>query len=274
MFMQNPSLIRICSAQISSIWEEPEKTLEKAGILVRHAAASGAALICFPEQFATGWDPQSSRNTQDLDGSIVTGLRKLAQKHRISILGSFRQTGQSLPRNTAVVIADDGRVLAMYSKIHLFSPGNEQSGYAQGNDLGIFPLGPVTCGIAICYDLRFPEIFRLYAQKGVQVVFVPAAWPAQRLRHWELFITARAAENQMYIIGVNTTGTTPVDTYPGNSMTADPNGTVISRANEAEQLVFTDIDPAAVTTTRLHLPVEKDRRDALYHSLAHETSER
>lgn len=272
--MQSPSVVRICSAQSSSIWEEPEKTLEKAGILVRHAAGSGASLICFPEQFATGWDPASSRNIQDLNGSIVSGLRGLAQKSRISILGSFRQSGDSLPRNTAIVIGSDGRVLATYSKIHLFSPGNEQSGYAPGNELGLFSLGPLRCGIAICYDLRFPEIFRLYAQKGAQVVFVPAAWPAQRLRHWELFITARAAENQIYVVGVNTTGTTPVDTYPGNSMTVDPNGTVISRANDAEQLVFADLDPAAVTTTRFHLPVEKDRRDALYRSLAHETSER
>ena len=72
------------------------------------------------------------------------------------------------------------------------------------------------CGIAICYDLRFPDLFRIYAQKGVQVVFVPAAWPQKRINHWELFITARAAENQMYIVGVNTTGITPVDTYPGS----------------------------------------------------------
>jgi omega-amidase len=271
--METSSPVRICSAQISSIWEEPDQTLEKAGMLIRHAAASGAALICFPEQFATGWDPESQINIQDMNGHIVSGLQKLAQKNRISILGSFRQNGDSLPRNTAVVIAGDGRVLATYAKMHLFSPGNEQAGFTPGNELGLFPLRPFTCGIAICYDLRFPELFRLYAQKGAGVVFIPAAWPARRVRAWELFIAARAAENQMYVVGVNTTGTTPVDTYPGNSMTADPHGTIISRANDAEQLVFTDIDPAAVTTARLHLPVEKDRRDALYRSLAYQNSE-
>ena len=91
-----------------------------------------------------------------------------------------------------------------------------RTGFSPGSELGIFTLGPLTCGIAICYDLRFPELFRIYAQKGVQVVFVPAAWPQKRINHWELFITARAAENQMYVVGVNTTGVTPVDTYAGS----------------------------------------------------------
>jgi omega-amidase len=266
--MQDPSGIRICSAQVASIWEEPAKTLEKAGILIRHAASSGAAIICFPEQFATGWDPESGKNLQDTSGLIVSSLREYARTHQIAVIGSFRSQGDPLPENTAVVIDKDGRILTTYSKIHLFSPGNEQVGFSPGSELGIFTLGPFTCGIAICYDLRFPDLFRIYAQKGVQVVFVPAAWPQKRINHWELFITARAAENQMYVAGVNTTGVTPVDTYAGSSMTADPHGTIISRANDAEQLVFADLDPALVETARRSFPVDLDRKDALYKALS------
>ena len=266
--MQNPSVVRICSAQIASIWEEPEKTLQKADMFIQHAAISGADLICFPEQFATGWDPESCRNIQDVNGQIVSALKKSARKNRISIIGSFRENSEPHPRNTAVVIGNDGRVITTYSKIHLFSPGNEHTGFVPGDKLGLFSLGPLTCGIAICYDLRFPELFGLYAQKGAHLVLVPAAWPAQRVKHWELFITARAAENQLYVVGVNTTGTTPVDTYPGNSLSADPHGAIVSRANEAEQLIFTDIDPALVIRVRHHFPVEKDRRDNLYRSLS------
>jgi omega-amidase len=272
--METQPFVRICSAQITSIWEDPDKTLEKAGLLIRHAAVSGAAMICFPEQFATGWDPESHENVQDVNGHIVSSLRELARKNQISILGSFRKRGDPLPKNTAIVISHDGHVLAAYSKIHLFSPGKEHTGFEPGNDLGIFPLGPMICGIAICYDLRFPELFRLYAQKGAQVVFVPAAWPTQRIKHWELFITARAAENQMYVVGVNTTGITPVDSYSGNSMTADPHGAIISRANDAEQLIFTDLDPSIVVTTRRQFPVEKDRKDTLYRTLSRDTRER
>lgn len=266
--MQNPSSVRICSAQIAGIWEEPEKTLKKAGVFIQHAAASGAALICFPEQFATGWDPESGKNLEDLNGLIVSSLRAYARNNQIAVIGSFRKQGNPLPENTAVVINKEGLILTTYSKVHLFSPGNEQNGFSPGSKLGVFTLGPLTCGIAICYDLRFPDLFRIYAQKGVQVVFVPAAWPQKRMNHWELFITARAAENQMYVAGVNTTGITPVDTYSGSSMTADPHGTIISRANDAEQLVFTDLDPVLVEKARQSFPVEKDRKDALYRTLS------
>lgn len=253
---------------MASVWEEPEKTLEKAGMLIRHAAASGADLICFPEQFATGWDPHPTKNIQDIHGSIVSALRVYAKDNGIGILGSFRQAHTPLPKNTAVAIGKDGRILSTYSKIHLFSYGHEDEGTSPGTELGVFSLGSLTCGIAICYDLRFPDLFRLYARSGVQVVFVPAAWPGVRTRHWELFIQARALENQMYIVGVNTTGRTPVENYSGNSVTADPHGIVVSRANDAEQLLFTDLDPAVVDSARSLFPVEKDRKDALYRSLS------
>lgn len=266
--MQNPSSVRICSAQIACVWEEPEKTLKKAGVFIRHAATSGAALICFPEQFATGWDPESGKNLEDINGLIVSTLRMYARTNRIAVIGSFRKQGSPLPENTAVAINDKGQILTTYSKVHVFSPGNEQRGFSPGSDLGLFTLGPLSCGIAICYDLRFPDLFRIYAQKGVQVVFVPAAWPQKRINHWELFISARAAENQMYVAGVNTTGKTPVDTYSGSSMTADPHGTIISRVNDAEQLLFTDLDPVLVEKARQSFPVEKDRKDALYRTLS------
>jgi predicted amidohydrolase len=263
----NNHSIRVCSAQIASVWEDPEKTLGKAETFIRHAADCGAKLICFPEQFATGWDPRPCKNVQDIHGSIISSLQAYAKEYRIGIIGSLREAHDPLPKNTAVAIGRDGRILANYAKMHLFSFCHEHEATSPGIDLGIFTFDSLSCGIAICYDLRFPELFRIYAQKGVHAVIVPAAWPQSRIRHWELFITARAAENQMYILGVNTTGTTPVDRYSGASMTADPQGTIISRAGDAEQLLFTEIDPAEVENTRHLFPVEKDRKDALYHSL-------
>jgi omega-amidase len=259
--------IRICSAQISSIWEDPEKTLEKAEGFIAYAASNGARLICFPEQFATGWDPASEKNVQDFRGGIITCLQACAKANRIAVIGSLRESSAPYPKNTAVAIGSNGNILSTYSKIHLFSPAGEDEHFISGTDLGIFSIGSLDCGSAICYDLRFPSLFRVYAQKGVQVVFVPAAWPESRIRHWELFIRARAAENQIYVVGVNTTGTTPVDRYCGSSIAADPHGMIISRANEAEQLLFIELEPAAVAAARAALPVEKDRKDALYHAL-------
>jgi omega-amidase len=265
---QNPDkCIRVCSAQLSSFWEDPEKNLEKAEGFIAHASRCGAQLICFPEQFATGWDPLSGKNVQNIKGDIITRLQVCAKTNKIAVIGSLREASSPYPKNTSVTIGNDGGIISTYSKIHLFSPAKEDEFFIPGMDLGIFPLGTLTCGLAICYDLRFPELFRIYAQKGVRAVFVPAAWPASRVRHWELFIQARAAENQMYVIGVNTTGTTPVDRYSGSSMAADPHGTIISRANEAEQLLFIELNPAEVALARATLPVENDRKDTLYHTL-------
>ena len=173
--MAERKTVRICSAQISGIWEDPQKTLENAGVFIRHAAASGADLICFPEQFATGWDPRSGKNIQGIDGLIVTSLREMAKENAIAILGSFRERHDPLPKNTAVAIGSNGSILGTYAKMHLFSHGEEHKGFSPGTGLGIFTIESLRCGIAICYDLRFPDLFRIYAQNGVQAVFIPAA---------------------------------------------------------------------------------------------------
>jgi predicted amidohydrolase len=271
--MADQKMVRICSAQISSIWEDPYKTLKKAETFIHHAAVSGADLICFPEQFATGWDPRSGKNLQNSDGMIISSLRVMAKENGIGILGSFRERYDPLPKNTVVAIGDDGRILGTYAKMHLFSPGEENEGFTPGSELGLFTIGSLRCGIAVCYDLRFPDLFRIYAQNGVHAVFVPAAWPKTRIRHWELFIQARALENQIFVTGINTTGITPVDSYEGASMTADPHGTIICRANEAEQLLFCDLDPSAIDKARKELPVARDRKDHVYERLGKKADE-
>jgi predicted amidohydrolase len=252
--------MKCCSAQVSSVWEQPQKTLERAERCVRAAAAAGASLVCFPEQFATGWDPLSGQNVENMNGEIVTALRSLAREYSLAIIGSFREQAVPQPRNTAIAISAEGETLAVYAKIHLFSPAHENEAFTPGTGPASFVLDGVRCGIAICYDLRFPPLFRTYAEAGVHAVFVPAAWPASRARHWELFIAARAAENQMYIAGVNTHGTNPVDRYGGASLTADPEGTVIARAGDGEELLFFEVDPSAADALRQRFPVGADYR--------------
>lgn len=260
-------LMKCCSAQVSSCWEEPEKTVKKIEPCIQRAAAAGARIIAFPEQFATGWDPCSTRHIQDSSGTIVSGLKKYAQEYSIAILGSFRNRREPLPANSAFVADTDGSVSALYAKMHPFTLVHEERCYGAGDDIAVFELDGMKFGIAICYDLRFPSLFQLYAKKGACGVFVPSAWPASRIRHWELFITARAVENQMYIIGINTTGKTPVDHYAGASITADPDGNIIARAGEGDELLFSDLDPAKVQDSRRRFPSHKDQRTELYHRL-------
>lgn len=262
--------MKCCSAQVASCWEDAGGTLAKVAPCIRRAAEGGASLIAFPEQFATGWDPCSHRNIQDITGSIISALREQARENTIAILGSFREAGSPRPYNTAVAIGKDGGILARYTKVHTFAPAREDTCYAPGSDLGIFEIEGVRLGIAICYDLRFPELFRLYAGRGVHGVIVPSAWPEGRLRHWELFIQTRAAENQIYIVGINTTGINPVDTYAGSSMTAGPDGSILARAGDSETLLFCELDAAAVGDVRREFPVHKDKRTDLYRKLGTE----
>ena len=254
-------VMKCCSAQIAAVWESPWETLKKTERCIRSAVSAGASLICFPEQFATGWDPLSRKNSEEMNGETVTTLRALAQKYSVTVIGSFRERFTPKPRNTAVAISSDGEILATYSKIHLFTPTHEDDAFTPGTVPGSFGLEGVRCGIAICYDLRFPGLFRTYAEMGIHCVFVPAAWPASRSHAWELFITTRAAENRMYVAGVNTAGTNPVDRYSGASMTADPEGTIIARAGDQEELIFFGIDPSVGDALREQFPVGNCHKD-------------
>jgi len=259
--------MKICTAQMASEWENPGANLEKAAHFAGAARAEGADLICFPEQFVTGWSPHSARLAEGPDGRTVRSLRDLARDHSIYVVGSCIQKHDPNPLNTSIAIDPRGEVVASFSKIHPFSPGGEDLHYDPGDHLSVFVAGDVQFGIAICYDLRFAPLFRAYALGGVHAVLVPSAWPCSRIHAWDTLIQARALDNQFYVIGCNPTGTTPVDRYCGHSLSADPRGRVIAKGGEGEEMVFTDVNPAVVETTRARMPVERDIRPELYHRL-------
>jgi omega-amidase len=260
----------IHGVQMAAVWERPEKTLDLAESWVKEASSAGGELVCFAEQFATGWDPSSHNHVQERDGPIVGGLKALAREYGIAILGSFREKHDPLPRNTCIVVDGEGHELASYSKCHLFSPGGEDRYFAPGQSPAIFELHGTRFGIAICYDLRFGILFHYYASVGVDVMLVPAAWPASRMDHWQLFIRARALEGQAYVIGINTTGRTPVDVYCGGSMAAGPAGEIVSGLGEEEGLLAVKCDRASLEAARRSLPVSRDRRPDLYQRLIKE----
>jgi len=259
--------MKVCTAQMASSWEDPAANLAKASRLAGSAAKDGARLICFPEQFVTGWSPHSARFAEEPDGPTVRALRALARDHSIFLVGSYVERHEPRPLNTSLAIDPRGDVVASFSKIHPFSPGGEDLHYDPGDHLSVFTAEGVRFGIAICYDLRFGPLFRAYALAGVHGVLVPSAWPCSRIHAWDTLIQARAIDHQFYIIGCNPTGTTPVDRYCGHSLSADPRGRVISRGGEGEELVFTDVRVADVEAARARMPVEKDYRPELYHRL-------
>ncbi|MBN1167290.1 MAG: carbon-nitrogen hydrolase family protein [Methanospirillaceae archaeon] len=256
--------VRIAAAQMQPCWEDPKAGLEKAEECIRIAAREGASFIIFPEQFATGWDPESHRHIQALDGEIITALQGFARKYAIAILGSVREIHDPLPRNTAVAIDNTGAILASYAKIHLFSPAGEDKWYNPGDALGIFSLNDFRIGIAVCYDLRFADLFSLYRDAGVTLLVVPSSWPAERQDHFLLLSKTRAVEFQMYIAAVNITGTTPQDRYCGGSQVINPLGECIASADDREMILLADLFPEPVADLRKKFPIAADRRTDLY----------
>lgn len=255
----------LCTAQITPCWKDPTATLFRMRDKIAQAVECDASCIVFPEQVTTGWDPTDSvSGVQNEEGIIISTLRRYARDFSIVILGSYREKNYPKPRNTVVAIGSDGEILARYSKIHLFSPAGEDVFYDAGESIAVFQINGCKCGIAICYDLRFADLFRVYRDAGVQVMLVPSAWPSSRMHHFELFITSRAAEFQMYVAGINTIGTTPVDTYTGGSLIAGPDGEILTRGVEGEELVFTELNPEHVDKIRRDFPVYLDRRESVY----------
>jgi omega-amidase len=260
-------VVKIALAQVTPVWEDPGATLRKVEPLIAKAAAEGALIVCFPEQFATGWDPGSGTNSQALDGDIFHTLSGYAKRHNIAVLGSLRLQEEGKLFNACIVAGRDGSLLAGYRKVHLFSPLMEGASYQQGENIATFRIGDMTFGIAICYDLRFAPLFRVYASAGADCMLVPSAWPASRMDVWELFIRTRAIENQMFVAGINTVGITPVDLYSGNSIVAGPTGNIIVRASDAEGVFFADLDPEVIRQARMAMNVEGDRQTGLYHEM-------
>jgi omega-amidase len=254
-------------AQFAGIWEEPEDSLQKAAICVERAAGEGLSIVCFPEQFATGWNPAAAQHIESIDGYIVSELRRLARTNGLAIVGSFRERTTDKPKNTCIAIGSSGDILARYAKIHLFSSGGEDAAFSPGDRIGIFAVDGMTFGLAVCYDLRFPEIFSAYARAGTQCVVVPSAWPCRRVHHFQLFVRARSLENQFYVAGVNTVGMTPVDVYCGGTCVANPSGDIIAAGSADEDLIVAQLDRDAITRARSRLSTVSDRREDLYQRL-------
>lgn len=261
-------MTKITLAQVGGGRGSTLERLEAADRMAGEAGAAGASLICFPEQFVTGWIPEvPSGSGEPLDGPLTAAFSRIAEENGIAVAGSVVEAGRERrPKNTVVVLGEDGELLAAYAKIHLFSPEAEDRHYTAGDRIATFTVDGTKFGIAVCYDLRFPELFRIYALAGAECMLVPAAWPCSRLSHWETLILARALENRYYVAGINTAGR-PGAPWCGGSLAADPDGTIIGRCGAGEETLTVEVDPAAVYDARSSIPSLSDRRSDLYHRL-------
>ncbi|MDD4300313.1 MAG: carbon-nitrogen hydrolase family protein [Methanomicrobium sp.] len=256
--------LNICFAQVNPVWECPEINLAKASLLAEEAASNDSDIIIFPEQSATGWDPLSDKFRSDIFGEIPSEFSRIAKEYGIGVLGSFRESLDDRTCNTSVFFDNAGRKLCSYSKIHLFTPGKENRYYSPGEKPCVFEYRNIKFGLSVCYDLRFPDLYSYYSKCGCECVFIQAAWPKLRMKHWETFIHSRAAENQYFAAGINTAGKTPVDEYCGGSLLISPDGGTLMKADEDEGLFYGEIDTKSVEEARKNFSTLSDRRDDLY----------
>jgi omega-amidase len=234
--------------------------------MVKEAARRGAQLVVFPELWSTGYDlKRAAQYATAVDQGLFAEIAGLARQHKIAIAGSqLSQMGEGRYGNTAVYFDPNGENLGTYSKVHLFGPMQEIEYLSAGNSLTVVDTGWGKAGLAICYDLRFPELFRAYALAGVQALILVAEWPRPRLAHWRTLLRARAIENQMFIIACNRVGKTGSTAFFGHSCLLDPCGEVIIEAGDGAGLYTADLEMDQLTAVRESMPVFADRRPEVY----------
>jgi predicted amidohydrolase len=241
-----------------------EANAERAFALLREAAGRGAALCVLPEMWSTGFAydrlPVLARSTPE----ILHGLRALASEKRLVIAGSLPERAGRHVYNTLHVINASGAVTGQYRKAHLFQPSGEHLHFGKGSkaEVALTDLGAV--GPLICYDLRFPELSRKYFLEGATLFCVSAQWPAVRKAHWELLNTARAVENQLFVVASNAVGRSGDFQFSGGSLIVSPWGERLAYAGEEEGLAMATIDPSQVAEVRRRIPCAQDRNERAY----------
>lgn len=263
--------MKLALAQFEVQRGDPSANLETIRALVAQAKVQGAQAVFLPEMCTTGFDWK--RNLELLGDAAAhrAHISSLAQEFDIAICGSFlEQTELGRAANTLSYFECSGAVVAQYRKVHLFTLFGEQKHVETGEAIVTADTEIGRIGCSVCYDLRFPELFRKCALDGAVIQVLPAAFPHPRLAHWRTLIQARAIENQSYFIATNQCGVEGHGSavgeahYFGHSMVVDPWGEILLEADESEGVYLVDIDISQVAKTRARLTALKDRRPELY----------
>ncbi|USB34822.1 carbon-nitrogen family hydrolase [Paenibacillus sp. YPG26] len=223
-------------------------------------------VIVLPEMWNTGYALTEIHELADLQGLETRAwLSDFAREYGVHVVGgSVAQKTEGNVRNTTYIFNRQGELAGEYSKIHLFRLMEEEKHLTAGDRRVTFEIDGTTAASSICYDIRFPELARSLALNGAKALFVPAEWPHPRIHHWRTLLTARAIENQMFVIACNRVGVSGKDSFFGHSMIIDPWGEIIAEGGEGEEIVTGQIDLSVVDEVRKRIPIFEDRRPELY----------
>lgn len=257
--------LTIALAQMDVPPGRAERNLARAREFAAQAGEAGADLLLLPELWLHGYDLERAKTwAAPLGEGGFAEMASMAQENQLYLAGSTLESHEAGVSNTAALYGPDGELLGSYRKMHLFRLMEEHKHLTPGTHATLCdtPWGPI--GLGICYDLRFPELFRTMALAGARLFLVPAQWPVKRLEAWLLLARARAAENELIVAACNRVGTDGDVTFPGRSTVVDPWGNVILEGDDQEGLLMARADLREIEKARRYLTVYQDRRSAAY----------
>jgi omega-amidase len=247
--------MHVFAVQPDIVWEEKGTNFSRITNLLKSVAVANDSLIVLPEMFSTGFSMNLGVTCQKDEREDEAFLQALARNHHSFVIGGVVSSGTpGKGRNEAVLFSPDGALLARYAKMHPFTLGGEADGHNAGSEIVVSRCAAFDLAPFICYDLRFPEVFRAAAARGANLFVVMALWPVKRQRHWLTLLQARAIENQAYVVGVNRVGVEPNYSYAGRSVVVDPHGIIIADAGEREGVLTARLDLEIVRAWRSDFP--------------------
>lgn len=270
--------MKVAIFQPDTVWQDTAANFRKLDQMLDSVAAKQPELVVVPEMFASGYTNNISF-MEPAEGPTFQFLKDLAVRRKMFVHGTFPETcdlehsqgttpeGDAKGYNASVVFDPSGKLLCRYHKMHPFTLVKEHHYYNRGDVLPVFELGDFNAATPICYDLRFPEIFRQAMFRGANLFIVPANWPVERQHHWRSLAIARAIENLSYVIAINRVGSGGGLNFAGPSMVISPAGDILLETDGTEQIAVIDIEASEIKKTRDRFGFLNDVRVDLYPDL-------
>ena len=250
--------MKIALAQYNPVWENKDENKEK--ILKMLSGVEQVDLIIFPEMSLTGFSMEPKKIGEGIGGASFRFFSELAMNNKANIMAGIVEKRKDRFYNTLIHIKPDGSLTKLYRKIHPFSYSGEEKYYHAGVRPAMCTIRNWKIGLSICYDLRFPELFRKYGKKCAHLIVNIANWPDTRIEHWRTLLKARAIENQCYIAAVNRVGDDSKLHYIGFSSIFDPMGKEIVSVENDEKLIITEVKKDYVNEVREKFPFLEDMK--------------
>lgn len=249
--------LRVALGEYDTGWQQPEGSLDRAAVCVARAASTGARLVVLPEMCTTGFTMEPHLWAEPVGGPSFARLSTMAARHDVWLMaGVATRTGGGYT-NVAAVFDPQGSLVATYAKQRLFAFASEDDHYRAGSGAAVIDIDGVRVSPFVCYDLRFPELFRA-AAPACDLMVVIANWPATRRPHWDALLPARAIENLAYVAGINRTGSAGGIQYDGGSAAYDPWGLSVAQRTAVASPAVVDVSTARVASIRAQYPFLED----------------